>query len=338
MSSHGLSRRQLLKHSVLGAGAIAVGSHFRVGPSWAGTTGNGSELDELGSVEGLTVHGPDLAAVGDRDHSPAAWIRRDGQWRQSADASAFPAGTHLADVVSFAGQLVAVGAVVETTAGATVTDEDGIPVTLEDVWYRPVVLTSVDGQRWQAFEPLPHGEYGGLFSIAVVGSRLIAIGARYDLPGPAEGQGALVLESGDGETWSPIATDGLGTIGEGHLAGLTSWDGGLVAVALSVGPPVIYRSDDGSRWESLPAPAVPAQSRLAAVASAGSDLVVGVLDEHERASLWLRRGSAGWSPMRVPDRLAGDHVHILGATNVDGAVVLTGSSGGRTAVATAQGE
>jgi hypothetical protein len=235
----------------------------------------------FGGGDGINVtrvavgpHG--LVYVGNRSSGAAVWLSTTGQTQELLEgvvplASDVVRQTWAADVESYGGGWVVVGAVTPARAGVRA----------------PGVWTSVDGRIWHQVPVPDPGGYADPQRVAVIGSNAVMIG-------PHGGGYSAWRGTATGQDWVLTGSFGSNGDGAGLATGLVAVAGVLYATVSDASAYHLYRSADlGRTWTPVSMP-ITAPSRFdtyAAVFSNGRNLWLVVDDGH---------GSRIWCPCAVP--------------------------------------
>jgi hypothetical protein len=166
---------------------------------------------------------------------------------------------------------------------------------------RAVVWRSRDGATWRLVADAPAFRYGRMWSVASLGSQLVAIGNRH-LDGI--GRVAAAWVSSDGETWKLVRDVPL-------FADIVASRSGFVAVTAGTDEDPgasLWTSTTGETWKRMSGAEVGGDELTGFVEVGGDDFLVGsnVLDQHGgtamTGAIWRSNNGLDWD--RVPDQAA----------------------------------
>ena len=291
-----------------------------LGYGWSRVPHDGMVFGGAGTqwMEGVTVGGPGLVAVGSSGRSAAVWTSTDGlSWdRVPHDDAIFGSGkeTSMLSVTAGGSGLVAVG-----YEGSR----------FSDLGPQAVVWTSVDGLSWSRVRQ-DETVFAGTWMKAVTagGPGLVAVGA--------ENSGAAVWTSVDGLTWSRVTQDTSifgcpGGQGFGMTA-VTVGGPGLVAGGLpdcanpAGAGTAVWTSVDGLTWSRVPDSTGPDGFLPWGVTAGGPGLVAVGFDD-ANAVVWTSADGLTWSRVPNDDGIFGGQGDLLMSMNS-----VTGTGQGLVAV------
>jgi hypothetical protein len=290
---------------------VAVGA-VRAGPSWTPASwispdGNSWTTpdeafpeasrpqpgDDAGTVvRAVAATGAKLVAVGGSQAAQRLWTSSDGSaWKEIPLPAAAGSDGWTADLVA-----------ATATTTVVVDDQPGDPHVLADGpngWDDVTAHTATFGAPLAEATPAALIRDGGRLLLAVdLDQPARAIGA-------AGTRGAVLLESGDGSTWHPVARGG--SLAGARIDALTIADGRLVAVGdIDESPggsprPAAWTSTSGRRWTLVPSFDSTGGGAATGVAALGTKIVaVG------------SAGSAGSAAGESPVSWSGSLSHRMG--------------------------
>ena len=329
----GVGRREFLKRAAMTAAAASAAGLYPAtvaGPAF-GRAGDVPALDADGRVTGVIAGRDRLVAVGeDASQAPAVWTHVLGErgWTQSADASAFPAGTALRQVATLGGAFLAAGAI--SSEGAHAHGGDGPHSHTTS----PAIFRSLDGAHWTPVLTSLEGVAGGALSgiAALSGGGALAVGTSFAEADVAEGYGLIAATSRDGVAWRPTALPGVAAPRHGSVTLLADVGGGLLLGTNGFETTNLYLSSSSGRtWRRLATPKVAGPVTFVAAARSGGALTLAAIDHLDDALFWRGDGRT-WRSIEPP-RAVGGRAKVVDFEKVDGAVVAAGFRGTETVVA-----
>lgn len=237
------------------AAGSAVLARFPGYPGQGSRDGGAIAVNAVGAAGGQTI------AVGSADGYPAIWHRGAGASWSLTNASGNgvltgrPGDQALTAVTDGPAGWLAVGNAVSGSLG------------------RPVVVTSADGQTWQAADGAPAFQGPGLYTSGAAAGRLdyVIVGER--VTGNSV-TAATWWSAGLGD-WNTGTAGGAGAARPSGMFAVTVAPGQFVAVGQDGSQPAVWTSGTGQSWAAtdLPRPAGAAKAELREVAGRGEHLV-----------------------------------------------------------------
>jgi len=311
------------------------------GVAWAAKPAVGvSALDEIdGFATSATVHRDELLLAIQTHGGPHLFGRGlspDSTWRSVAAVEAFPSGAYIRSLVSYGGQLLALGTrSVSLGSVEFVIDDDQSYSNPEDPDIRPLPPGTVIREERRSIEPLlaasanlvewkpiegtgvEHGSFAGGFTVA---GKLLLIGELFDSPTfSADSIGALLIASADLTAWEPLALPEKAQSRHGHFPGVAGVPaGGGLVVASDLRGKRLLETSDGLHWTASTLPGSVSLQPLGVASVPGGVVVAGVDGDGIRA--WVRSGPT-WRELGVSSR-----GHLFGLTAMGAQLLLLGAN------------